>query len=167
MDCDAKKKSILFFILFQINPHKWKKYSLADADTSDNTNSSAAFAFLSEIAKRKQQSDSSDTDADTVDIEQGTSSKIVFNQRKKVRFNRSVQYHQLRDELEQSKTTDTVEDRAVMKGSKVVLPEYVVGQKNTHKEKRKKPSTVSAVSSSSDKQLKLQHLMDENEDEND
>lgn len=152
-----------------MNPHKWKKYSLEDADISENTNTSAAFAFLSEIEKRKQQQDGNDDDDGDDDINANDQSdKVLFNNRKaahnKLKFNRSVQQNRLRDELEQSKHINTVEDAPVMKGSKLVMPEYVIGQKTIQKEKRKKPTSTLGPST---KQLKLQHLLEEDEDDDD
>lgn len=140
---------------------------MEDADISDNTNASAAFAFLSEIEKRKQPDNPSDTDADAMDAEQVTSGKAVFNQRRNLKFNRSIQQQKLRAQLEQAKIGDSVEDRVVLRGSKVLMPEYVVGQKSAQKSKQRKPTSTSVSGTSSQKQLKLQHLMDEAEDEDD
>lgn len=123
---------------FKVNPHKWKKYSLEDADCSDRTNTAAAFNFLREIEKRKEE-----------EMEQegsNTEQKIIF--KKSSKFERN---------------TNTEEESSTLKGSKVVMPEYVVGQKVTKKEKKAK-----SCQSSSDKkktELKLDHLLDEEEDE--
>lgn len=141
----------------QINPHKWKKYSLSDADISDKSNTSAAFAFLKEIEDRK--SAENELDCDDQD------DKIVFNSRKRAhsgaKFNKSVHLKSIVSD----ESTDPVIDLPKMKGSKVVMPEYVIGQK---KEKKKSigKSNASGAEKKPTEMLKLNHLFeDENEDE--
>lgn len=125
---------------YQVNPDKWKKYSLEDVETSDRSNSAAAFAFLREIEKRKEAAELEATPA-------GGSQKIVFKKSTKLR------------PVEEAEE----EDKPTTRGSKVVMPEYVVGQKRQRKSD--KPRRLG--DSSKDKrsqQLKLDHLNEE-EDE--
>lgn len=143
----------------QINPHKWKKYSLSDADISDKSNTSAAFAFLKEIEDRKSSTDELD---DEDDHTQGD--KIVFNVRKRAhggaQFNKSAHLKA----IVHDESTDPAIDLPKMKGSKVVMPEYVIGQKRDRKKVTGKSSAEGAEKRSSDK-LKLNHLFEEEDEE--
>ncbi|XP_037034582.1 protein TSSC4 [Bradysia coprophila] len=143
---------------YQVNPHKWKRYSLSDADISDKSNTSAAFAFLKEIEDRK--SSTSDLD-DEDDDKQGD--KIVFNVRKRVhsgaQFNKSAHLRA----IAQDESVDPAIDLPKMKGSKVVMPEYVIGQKRDRKKATGK-STDGAEKRSSEK-LKLNHLFEDEDEE--
>ncbi|XP_055843543.1 uncharacterized protein LOC129910265 [Episyrphus balteatus] len=127
---------------YQVNPHKWKKYSLADVDlSSDHTNTAAALSFLKEIESIK----------DSDESEEASSGKISFN--KSVKAKRSIRVS--------GEIDDEEVDRPKLKGSKLVMPEYVVGQK-AEKDKRKKRSPNKVEKSS---QLTLSHLQeDEDED---
>ncbi len=142
-----------------MNPHKWKKYSLDDADISDKSNTSAAFAFLKEIEDRK-----SSTNEHQCDDEDDQEDKIVFNVRKRVhtgaKFNKSVHLKSIVND----ESIDPAIDLPKMKGSKVVMPEYVIGQK---KEKKKSMSKASADGGEkkSSEMLKLNHLFEDDEDD--
>lgn len=169
----------IFIRIPQANPHKWKKYSLDDADISDRTNASAAFAFLAEMERRKDtddgQDDASAMDADANDSSRG---KILFkkqNHRQKPSFNKSVS---VRKQLECTDTASNESsesgEKPMLKGSKVVMPEYVIGQKvSSSKTKKTKLSSSSSktqtdeTKSSKQQNQKphLQHLFDEEEDE--
>lgn len=154
-----------YIITFQVNPHKWKKYSLSDADTSDRTNTAAAFEFLREIEERKRNEavgGGADGDSmDTSELDGGGDQKIVFKQRRRsdlsTKFNQSVS---LKAQLGDSASDDGAE-KAVLRGSKVVMPEYVIGQK-VAKEKRVKQRSTSKADQN---KLKLNHLFDEDDGE--
>lgn len=152
--------NIVFFL--QLNPDKWKKYSLDDADISDRTNTSAAFAFLAEIERRKdaEQDDAMDTD-------DHPSGKIVFKKRtnaneRKPSFNHSAS---LRKDVEH--TSNVSDEKSILKGSKVVMPEYVIGQKVSKKTKKKLNTAAATDTNTASGQKKplLQHLFDEEEEE--
>lgn len=148
----------------QANPHKWKKYSLSDADTSDRTNTAAAFEFLREIEERKRNEAVTEGDVMDTSEQDGVNNKIVFKQRRRAdllatKFNQSVS---LKARLGDTSTEDGVE-KAVLKGSKVVMPEYVFGQKVAAKEKRVKKR--SEAENNTHNKLKLNHLFDEEEDD--
>lgn len=141
----------------QKNPHKWTKYSLEDVDTSDRSNTAAAFSFLREIESQKR--DQQQTDQD----EEGPTEF-----KSKVRFNRSVKLQARLEEVD--KPPPTEEDKPKVKGCKVVMPEYVVGQKP--KKSRPVKVGVGAAGGGSSKrdrssELKLDHLMEEEDDEED
>lgn len=125
--------------------------------------------------ERRKDSEDLQDDASTMD----TDGKIMFkkqnNQRQKPSFNKSVS---LRKQIE-STSTDSHEsessDKPTLKGSKVIMPEYVIGQKvSSSKTKKTKLSSSSSSSTTqtgdtkSSKQNQkplLQHLFDEEQDE--
>ncbi|XP_038120616.1 uncharacterized protein LOC6030977 isoform X2 [Culex quinquefasciatus] len=138
------------------NPHKWTKYSLEDVDTSDRSNTAAAFSFLREIESQKR------------DQQQHEDEEGPTEFKSKVRFNRSVKLQARLEEVD--KPPPTEEDKPKVKGCKVVMPEYVVGQKP----KKSRPVKVGggAAGGGSSKrdrssELKLDHLMEEEDDEED
>ncbi|XP_001841831.2 uncharacterized protein LOC6030977 isoform X1 [Culex quinquefasciatus] len=141
---------------FKKNPHKWTKYSLEDVDTSDRSNTAAAFSFLREIESQKR------------DQQQHEDEEGPTEFKSKVRFNRSVKLQARLEEVD--KPPPTEEDKPKVKGCKVVMPEYVVGQKP----KKSRPVKVGggAAGGGSSKrdrssELKLDHLMEEEDDEED
>ncbi|XP_037933648.1 uncharacterized protein LOC119668269 [Teleopsis dalmanni] len=125
---------------YQINPHKWKKYSLADVDISDNTNTSAAFAFLKQIDEHREANELTDQDDTTS---------------KKIEFKKSAKIRQKLKSIESQEVADVEIDKPKLKGSKVVMPEYVIGQK---KEKRKANNTQNQHRAAGS--LTLAHLQD-------
>lgn len=145
-----------------MNPHKWKKYSLSDAEISDRSNTSAAFAFLNEIEKRKEHTSGGSDD----DEMESSSQKITFKRKNPNRtmptFNQSVP---LRVNIE--KTDESVPgEKPILKGTKVVMPEYVIGQKVKEKRPRKSatPSKTRIIEPKVKNSLQLQHLFEEDED---
>lgn len=154
----------MFFFCIQANPHKWKKYSLSDADTSDRTNTAAAFEFLREIEERKRNEEAA-ADDDSMDTSEGDdgNKKIVFKQRRRVdlvtKFNQSVT---LKAQLGESASGEEGTEKAVLKGSKVVMPEYVIGQKVAKEKRVNKKRTDGKVDQN---KLKLKHLFDEEEED--
>lgn len=140
---------------------------MEDADISDRSNTSAAFQFLADIERKKQNAndDDDDDDGDGNDKVMKSSNKIVFN-RKKPKFNQSVS---LRKDAE-IVAADSQCDKAVLKGSKLVMPEYVIGQKLKAKDKKPAQTITSRKSSrqkdSATASLQLDHLMEEDDDDN-
>ncbi|CAO1439913.1 unnamed protein product [Diamesa tonsa] len=127
---------------YEKNPHGWKHYSLSDVDTSDHANTSAAFSFLREIEDRKYSQERMD--------EGSSDGKIVFK--------RSTKLRAITGEV----SSDTSGTCKKIQSTKIVMPEYVVGQK-IQKEKKPRPSNTKKVDKS--KELKLQHLMEEEDDD--
>lgn len=145
-----------------MNPHKWKKYSLLDTDTSDRTNTAAAFEFLKEIETRKLTEEEEAEEEDNYSSAVGNAqmaNKIIFKNRKRTSpsatFNSSVS-------LKSAVEVEAPVDKAVLKGSKVVMPEYVIGQKVT---KVKKAKTGSGTNKNQEKILKLGHLFEEEDED--
>src|SRR5699024_3675435 len=97
---------------FKKNPHKWKKYSLADVkdeDMSDRSNTKTALSFLNELKSRNIM-DTSDSESTSEEPR-----KIVFNK--------------LPSTLKTTSLNNKEEVKSSFRSSKVVMPEYVVGQK--------------------------------------
>ncbi|CAH2002592.1 unnamed protein product [Acanthoscelides obtectus] len=125
---------------FKKNPHKWIRYSLDDVrdeDISDKGNTRAALSFLKELKDRKK-SEEMETDDDLP-------TKIVFKRHTPV--------------PKVSSTDETDKLKASFSGSKIVMPEYVPGQK-IKKEKKKRFVERG-------RELKLDHLdaLDEEEEQ--
>lgn len=133
-------------------------YSLSDADTSDKSNTQAAFTFLKEIEDRKSETEVSACG----DNDQG--GKIMFNTRKRVhtsaKFNQSIHLKTVVND----DSIDPVLDSPKMRGSKVIMPEYVIGQRKERKKSSGKGSKVDAVKKPTET-LKLEHLFEEEDDE--
>lgn len=124
---------------YQVNPHKWTKYTLDDVryeDMSERSNKSAALTFLKDLEKRNE--------ANRSNIEDDSKETVV-------KFNKSALIDVPEDK----------EEKATFKSSKVVMPEYVIGQKI--KKNRKNQEKRSGHAS---KQLTLNHLIEDEEDEN-
>uniref|UniRef100_A0A182QM51 U5 small nuclear ribonucleoprotein TSSC4 n=1 Tax=Anopheles farauti TaxID=69004 RepID=A0A182QM51_9DIPT len=137
---------------YKRNPHKWIKYTLEDVDMSDRSNTAAAFSFLKQM---EDQREAAATQHDDTERE---------SQLQVVRFNRSVR---LRSQLQEADVpVDTpTEDKPQFNGRRVLMPEYVVGQKDPKRVKRskdqRKADTGKGVS------LHLDHLMEEEEQDDD
>lgn len=92
-----------------------------------------------------------------------TSNKILFKNRKRnvsspsSTFNSSVT-------LKAAVEGEVTEEKAVLKGSKVVMPEYVIGQK-INKDKKVKRLTATNPNKNQEKILKLGHLFEEEDEE--
>ncbi|EDW73183.1 uncharacterized protein Dwil_GK17414 [Drosophila willistoni] len=113
---------------YQVNPHKWKKYSLSDVDISEQTNSAAALSFLREMdAQRETDTIGQDDD----ELASSTGHKIEF--KKKSKLNRNLK------KLQSDETEDVSVDKPQLRGSKLIMPEYVIGQRAAPKQKRSKP----------------------------
>ncbi|RZC33044.1 TSSC4 domain containing protein [Asbolus verrucosus] len=122
---------------FKKNPHKWKRYSLADVkdeDMSETCNTKAALSFLNELKNRNLKQSESEVSE--------KAQKMVF---KKI------------DTTVKNGSNNEQKKKPNFKSSKVVMPEYVVGQKITKEKKQKNVKNTSIV------QLKLDHLYEEND----
>lgn len=127
----------------QKNPNKWQHYTLEDvSDTSDRTNTSAAFNFLKELEDRRQTEDQID------DEDCGSSQKIVFK--------KSIKLKPKDDEA------DPLLNVKKVQGLKIIMPEYVVGEKKQKPRKDLKPKDRQ---SSSKEAILLSHLNEDDEDE--
>lgn len=109
-------------------------------------NTSAAFSFLKEIEDRKSKDSIMEYDDDS-----GSSSQ-------KIVFKKSVKLRQKAIEV------DSVLDTKKIQSTKVVMPEYVIGEKRQKPKKDKKPSERTSTSNSK-ASLHLSHLDDEEDEE--
>lgn len=138
------------------NPHKWVKYSLDDvspSDMSDRSNTAAAFSFLEELAARKASAEMED-----MEVEQ-SSTQIAFRRPKgKTRLT-------IGSVVVDTSSSPTAENsKPSFRSGKLVMPEYVVGQR---KKKEKKSELLnSSVKTSKTKEIQLGHLMAEEDDSN-
>lgn len=129
---------------FKKNPHKWTKYSLDDVkdeDISDKSNTKTALSFLKELESRSKGMECEDDDDDG----EGQGSKIVFKKR----------------HTNPTQEEKNIPDKSTFRSSKLVMPEYSVGQKASKDKKRDKATKPTGKG----KELKLDHLLDEEDDE--
>lgn len=127
---------------FRKNPQKWTKYTLNDVkdeDMSEKSNTAAAMSFLKELEARKETNDEMDC----------SSNKITFN---KTALAKSA--HEKECYLMQ-----IVDQKITFKSTKLVMPEYVIGQKIKKNKKNKGKRLCNAT-----KQLKLDHLTEVEDD---
>lgn len=122
------------------------------------------------MEKRKDIEEDTRSTNNAMDTDDSSNAKIVFKKRdpkeiRKPSFHSSVS---VRKQIEPSEG-DESSDKPILKGSKVVMPEYVIGQKKTNKTKRKLNSD--SPSETKDRKLDgknkplLQHLFDQDEEE--
>ncbi|XP_061397342.1 uncharacterized protein LOC133333022 isoform X2 [Musca vetustissima] len=113
-----------------------------------HTNTSAAFEFLREIDARKE----TDDDGVSEDRETILTKKIEFKKSSKI--NRNIKT------LQSQEQQDVEVDSPKLKGSKLVMPEYVIGgsKKKVAKAKNTKQDRAAG-------KLKLSHLQEEDEDD--
>lgn len=104
-------------------------------------NTTAAFNFLRELEDRKQD--------EPQDDDMGGSSKIVFRKSMRLRPQEDEPDPQLHSKKIQS--------------TKVVMPEYVVGEKRSKPKKDRRPKDQQSSAKSA---LKLSHLDDDEEEDN-
>lgn len=133
---------------FKRNPHKWKKYTLGDIseeEMSEKSNTAAALSFLAELKSRK---------GENLEVPEETS-KIVYSNPVKV----------VKSDTDVVKTSPsgypTEDEGPCYKGSKLIMPEYVVGQKRSGNKNAK--CSVSKADKVS-KKVKLSHLNEDEED---
>uniref|UniRef100_A0A182WLS7 U5 small nuclear ribonucleoprotein TSSC4 n=1 Tax=Anopheles minimus TaxID=112268 RepID=A0A182WLS7_9DIPT len=150
------KRSTTLLPDYKRNPNKWIKYSLEDVDTSDRSNMAAAFSFLRQMEEQREAVENEQGDGNGQDTATQPCKSIV-------RFNRSVR---LRGQLEEAdEPVETpVEDRPQFNGRRVLMPEYVVGQKDPKRAKRTSNPRKPAATTSTGTALQLDHLVEEEEE---
>ncbi|XP_068148590.1 uncharacterized protein [Drosophila tropicalis] len=128
---------------YQVNPHKWKKYSLSDVDISEQTNSAAALSFLREMDAQRE--------ADTIGQDDELASSTVH----KIEFKKTSKLNRNLKKLQSDETEDVTVDKPQLRGSKLIMPEYVIGQRAAPKQKRSKPKAEQNRAAGT---LQLSHL---------
>jgi Tumour suppressing sub-chromosomal transferable candidate 4 len=138
------------------NPQGWTRYSLGDVssdDMSDRTNTSTALSFLNELKKRKDRDEYDDEDKMDVD-----------EKRQSLQFKRPARKQ---NEVEvfcpSAERSDSQGPQ--FRGSKRVMPEYVVGQKSGKSVKRGDVKVKKDAQNT--REMKLSHLVDSEELEED
>lgn len=131
---------------YRRNPQKWTKYTLSDVsqdDMSDQSNTAAAMSFLREL-KAKKEFEQMDIDSE--------SKAITFKKPSSFRSN-SVPNNNL-DNKDKYETPS-------FRSSKLIMPEYVIGEKKTPK--RSTSTSKPAGPKTSLKEIKLDHLVEDDE----
>lgn len=145
------------------NPHKWIKYSLEDVsseDMSECSNTQAAMSFLRELKAHKikeaEDQEKMDVDSSESDLKDSTETQFKTNKR--------ASTSQIIFKKPQTKDEDDSEaavTKLVYKNSKIIMPEYVVGQKPKKISKRNRP----VVEVDRSKELRLNHLHESDDEE--
>lgn len=147
----------------QRNPHKYTKYSLGDVspqDMSDRTNTAAALSFLQELRARKENKEDMDLDE--------SPKHIIFKSARPKAERRTSSLGAVSTITTAASSEEA--DQPSFRSSKLVMPEYVVGQKKSSKKKSLSSDTSSQsedkdpAKKSKTREITLGHLMDE-EDE--
>lgn len=145
------------------NPHKWTKYSLdvSSEDMTERSNTQAAMSFLKELKARREK-DEVDECEEEMDFEPESDLKesVEFKSKKRTSQIRFKKPQTKADVAENSKTT-AADSKLVFKSSKIILPEYVVGQKPKKISKQNRP----VVKVDRSKELRLDHLQEADEEE--
>lgn len=165
---------------YRRNPHKWMKYSLDDVsndDMTDRSNTQVALSFLKELKARKSQEqlDKKRMDISNIAREKNTEIKMDIDTAEEVQGKVTFKPRTIRKASEiEFKKPVTLEmggmcsviidhdENPMFRGSKIIMPEYIVGQKQRRKTKREK----SSVKIERTKQLRLDHLEELDEEEN-
>lgn len=130
---------------YRRNPQKWTKYTLSDVsqdDMSDQSNTAAAMSFLREL-KAKKEFEQMDIDSE--------SKAISFKKPSSFRPNSGPNNLDNKDKCETPS----------FRSSKLIMPEYVIGEKKTPK--RSTSTSKPAGSKTSLKEIKLDHLVEDDE----
>ena len=145
------------------NPHKWTKYSLGDvsnADMSDRSNAQAAFSFLNDLKSRKQITSAATEEVEPMEV----SEPVLFKSKNKT--SSQIQFRKPNNDTtvktEVSSVTSENDSKPTFRSSKVIMPEYIVGQKQIKKTQKKEKPLKSASCS---RHVKLDHLQDPEEEE--
>lgn len=139
------------------NPHKWVKYTLDDVsneDLTERSNTQAAMSFLRELKARKKK----DEVEEEMDVEpcESNSTETRFKYKKCASSQIAFKKPRTEDIAE-------LDDKPVFRSSKIILPEYVIGEKP----KKKCKQNRSVVKIDRSKELKLDHLQEPDEEEDD
>lgn len=150
------------------NPHKWTKYSLGDVSNEDMTeqsNMQAAMSFLRDLKARRKRERTEESDE--VDIESCSSSvqdcdKTTFERKKRPSTSQIVFKKPQTKETEEVIVIES-DEKPIFRSSKIILPEYVIGQKPKKIPKLIRP----VVKGDRLKGLRLDHLEELDKEEDD
>nr|XP_012225643.1 PREDICTED: protein TSSC4 [Linepithema humile] len=152
------------------NPHKWVKYSLDDVsseDMTDRSNTQAAMSFLRELKARRKNEEVNQYE-ENMDVEPCKSNlqdsvEMQFKSKKRT-LKSQITFRKPQNEATENSETVIIksDDRPVFRSSKIILPEYVVGQKPKKINKQDRP----VIKIDRSKELKLDHLQEPDEEDN-
>ncbi|XP_012528531.2 protein TSSC4 isoform X2 [Monomorium pharaonis] len=154
------------------NPHKWTKYTLDDVSSEDMTersNMQAAMSFLKDLKsrKRKENVDECDEEMDIEPCESNTQSNSRrFKSRKSASSSSRITFRKpqtAKETANDGAVINETDDKPVFRSSKIILPEYVIGQKPKKTCKQNRPM----VKVDRSKELRLDHLQEPDEEEDD
>ncbi|XP_071566124.1 uncharacterized protein [Temnothorax nylanderi] len=155
------------------NPHKWVRYSLDDVSSEDMTersNTQAAMSFLRELKARKRKEDIDEREDEEMDVEPRESSargstETRFKSKKRTSSQIAFRKPQTKETTDDTGATIAEPDgKPVFRSSKIILPEYVIGER-PKRTTRKQNRPVVKVDRS--KELRLDHLQEPDEEEDD
>jgi len=145
------------------NPHKWVKYSLDDVsneDMTEHSNTQAAMSFLRELKARRKKEEI-DECGEEMNIEtcESNSTETQFKKRSsssQITFKKPRTRETMEDIVEP-------DDKPIFRSSKIILPEYVIGQKPKRTCKQNRP----VIKVDRSKELRLDHLQEPDKEEDD
>ncbi|XP_011050323.1 PREDICTED: uncharacterized protein LOC105143598 [Acromyrmex echinatior] len=145
------------------NPHKWVKYSLdvSSEDMTEHSNTQAAMSFLRELKARRKKEEDVPLEGEEMDVETCESNST------ETRFKKRSSSSQIT--FKKPRTRETMEniaepdDKPIFRSSKIILPEYVIGQKPKRTCKQNRP----VIKVDRSKELRLDHLQEPDEEEDD
>lgn len=121
------------------------------------------------MEKRKDVEEETYVRGSAMDTDDEQKTKIVFKKQSSSKEYRKPSFSHSASLRQKIDTNVESGEKSTLKGSKVVMPEYVIGQKVSSKTKTKaiKHSADDSNKSSGSKKPLLQHLFDEEEEEED
>lgn len=149
------------------NPHKWVKYSLDDVSNEDMTersNTQAAMSFLRELKARrkKEEIDEYGEEMDVDPCGSDTHTEIRFKSKKRASSSQvTFKKPQIKEIAEDIAVVIEPDDKPVFRSSKIILPEYVIGQKPKRTCKQNRP----VIKVDRSKELRLDHLQEPDEED--
>ncbi|EFN78167.1 uncharacterized protein LOC105188934 [Harpegnathos saltator] len=151
------------------NPHKWIKYSLADVsneDMTEHSNTQAAMSFLKELKARRKKEEANELkekmDIESCDSNAQDCKETVFKHKKRKLTSQIVFMKPQTKETEDSQMVAIeATEKPMFRSSKIILPEYVIGQRPKKISKQNRP----VIKGDRLKELRLDHLEEPDEEE--
>ncbi|KYM92677.1 Protein TSSC4 [Atta colombica] len=145
------------------NPHKWVKYSLDDVsneDMTEHSNTQAAMSFLRELKARRKKEEIGECEEEmNAETCESNSTETQFKKRSsssQITFKKPRMRETMEDIVEP-------DDKPIFRSSKIILPEYVIGQKPKRTCKQNRP----VIKVDRSKELRLDHLQEPDKEEDD
>lgn len=153
------------------NPHKWVKYSLDDVSSEDMTehsNMQAAMSFLRELKERSRKEEVNECEEE-MEVEPSESNaqdsmEMQFKS-KKCTSSEQITFKkpQMKETVDDIAAIAEPDEKPIFRNSKIILPEYVIGQKPKRTHKQNRP----LVKVDRSKELRLDHLQEPDEEKDD